>query len=414
MTYNKFFLVKKMYVFTFIYWLIASANVCGAETRLHNFKETPLGYFDNKKDICGGTYFHTLNESLGDPIELTVSTAKDQGPLGTCVSYAVGTCYECLVPSFKVSIPEFTILAETHLSEDDGGDCFGGLFLGASLKIATRMGFVRKSRLTDEAYLKFVAQSNGINITKAGWKAELEEFIKRNEEEDKDIPICYRQHHSPIDNYNTTMANMGNTLRLYGKPEIDITSHRLSCVSTIHHITPEDLTRYLEKNRYKLPRGTVGLPGGTNINAIRHALNEGYPVAVALGVTSRYQYTPDYFDRENKLQYFKKTLLTNSWDEGKSVIGLPNGCYRDSSQDETVTFDDGEDRVFGPSYLTLLKKNLYELSGSHAVVLRGFNDSKRCFSLINSWSTGWGYDGLADISYDYIKLLATEVFAVAK
>lgn len=187
-----------MCVSTYIYCLIVSANTLCIESRLHNFKETPLDYFDDKQDICGGTYPYTLNKSLKAPVELTVGTAKDQGPLGTCVSYAVGTCYECLVPSFKVSTPEFTILAETQLDEEDGGDCFGGLFLGASLKIATRMGFVPKSRLTDEDYLKYVAQNNGVNVRKAGWKTALEELIKRNEEKDKDIQICYRQHSSPI------------------------------------------------------------------------------------------------------------------------------------------------------------------------------------------------------------------------
>jgi len=404
----------KFYPFVLLICLLVSVKVFGAENRLHNFKETPLGYFEDNPDICGGMYSHTLDFSLAKPVELEVGPAKDQGPLGTCASCTVATCYECLDPIFKVSVAELTVLAETQLEDVDGGDCIAGLFLGGLLKIATKMGFVEDPRLPYEAYLKYVAQSNGINVRKHGWKSDLEDLIKRNEEEGDNLKICYRQHRSPISNYNTTMAKMGNELRLYDNFKIDTTSHRLSCVYLIHHITPEDLTRFLERNRCQLSGGTIGTPGRVNISAIRHALNKGYPVAISLGVTSPYQYTPDYFDKENRTQYFKKTLLNNSWDNGTSVIDVPKGCYRDSSNDEIVKFTNGEERVSGASYNALLQKSLYELSGFHAIVLKGFNDSKKRFSLMNSWGVDWGDDAQAEISYEYISLLVTEAFAVAK
>jgi len=89
-------------------------------------------------------------------------------------------------------------------------------------------------------------------------------------------------------------------------------------------------------------------------------------------------------------------------------------CYRDSSNDEIVKFTNGEERVSGASYNALLQKSLYELSGFHAIVLKGFNDSKKRFSLMNSWGVDWGDDAQAEISYEYISLLVTEAFAVAK
>jgi len=54
--------------------------------------------------------------------------------------------------------------------------------------------------------------------------------------------------------------------------------------------------------------------------------------------------------------------------------------------------------------------------GGHAAVLCGYDDSKKCFILRNSWGTGWGLKGYAYIPYDYIlnTNLTTDFFIITK
>jgi len=406
-------ILKKFYIFAIILGLVVSIDGFCAEKRLHNYKETPLGYFDDKPDVCKGRYVQQLKDAEEEPITLErIGEVKDQGPLGICVSCAVGSCFECLSTTFKVSIAEFTVLAETHLGEEDGGDCIAGLFLGGALDLSVRMGFIAERRLPYPFYVKYVACKNGINVEEIGWEKELEDLIRANERVGQELQICFRQDGNPTHSYNITMEDIETVLRLYNNPKIDITSHRLGCIYLIHHISPEDLTSVLERNRCKLPRGTVGLPGRANIDVIRHALKEGYPVAIALGVTNEYQYVQDFYDTKKRVQYYKKVQMRSDWDGGKSTIAIPQGCYRDSNIDKPIKFDDDEERVFGADYLSLLQKALFELGGFHAIVLTGFDDTEKYFNFINSWGIKWGYNGLANIFYNYIEFFATEVYAV--
>ncbi len=52
-------------------------------------------------------------------------------------------------------------------------------------------------------------------------------------------------------------------------------------------------------------------------------------------------------------------------------------------------------------------------SGGHAMVLVGYDDSRRAFRLLNSWGTQWGEGGYGWVSYDYLPRVANEAY-VAK
>ena len=53
-----------------------------------------------------------------------------------------------------------------------------------------------------------------------------------------------------------------------------------------------------------------------------------------------------------------------------------------------------------------------EIDGGHAICLCGYDDSLGAFRFKNSWGTGWGDQGYAWISYDYIKNHSIEYGAV--
>jgi hypothetical protein len=48
----------------------------------------------------------------------------------------------------------------------------------------------------------------------------------------------------------------------------------------------------------------------------------------------------------------------------------------------------------------------------HAMVIMGYDDSKRAFKLQNSWGTNWGDDGYGWISYDHVKNAVFEAYVV--
>jgi len=49
---------------------------------------------------------------------------------------------------------------------------------------------------------------------------------------------------------------------------------------------------------------------------------------------------------------------------------------------------------------------------NHAMVIMGYDDSKRAFKLQNSWGTNWGDDGYGWISYDHVKTAVFEAYVV--
>lgn len=410
MKINNYQHIKLIFVMLFNFLFITNIN--GAERHIPDFTGTPLDFYEDNP-ICKGLYNHTLDYPVPEPHYLEMTPVKNQGPLGTCASFAIGACYEYFAQDYKVSDAEFTILAETYLSGNDGGDCISGLFIGKTTEVAHCMGFIREERLPYEDYLKYVAKKNGVNIKLRGWEERLKDKIESLEEQEEDYFICEKRntaHHNydqTIEDYNETLREIGKNISLHGNSS-DITSRRLGCIYQIHHISSNILEDFLKG--HPCHTETIGKPGKANIHAVRHALKKGYPVPTSLGIVSEYKYS---FDNELKhTLFYKKTSIKSDWDTGKSgsYISCPldKACYRDSSEDKT---DNGY-RVRGLSHDQVTTKNFYEFSGYHAIVLTGFNDQQRIFQLKNSWGGDWGNNGFAHISYDYIARYATELFAI--
>ena len=130
----------------------------------HEFKETPLGFYQEHcqpRSILGGGRI-TLPDSF---CLSNVTPSKNQGPLGTCASFAAGGCVE-FYHQRRVSEAEFTVLAEEVLAE---GDCHPGLYLGNALLLTQQMGFVEQNRFPYNKYLQDVAWQNGIDPRHPDW-----------------------------------------------------------------------------------------------------------------------------------------------------------------------------------------------------------------------------------------------------
>ncbi len=152
--------------------------------------------------------------------------------------------------------------------------------------------------------------------------------------------------------YNTTMAEIGVDLRLLGTNE-DY-GYLLPQISVIHHVSKDCLNHALQGEQ---PQDTcIGIPAKADIQWVKYELAKSHPVAMAISV-------------------FEGCWTT-------STISMPNGRSK---------------------YI-----------GSHAVVLTGFDDITKRFTLKNSWGEKWGKFGFGDISYDYVKLYSTELVAVGR
>lgn len=64
-----------------------------------------------------------------------------------------------------------------------------------------------------------------------------------------------------------------------------------------------------------------------------------------------------------------------------------------------------------PNYVVGTKKK-GRYFGGHAIQCVGYNDSLQAFKIINSWGTGWGYNGFTNVSYDFIKQYAWEAWCM--
>jgi C1A family cysteine protease len=64
-----------------------------------------------------------------------------------------------------------------------------------------------------------------------------------------------------------------------------------------------------------------------------------------------------------------------------------------------------------PNYVVGTKKK-GRYFGGHAIQCVGYNDSLKAFKIINSWGTGWGYNGYTNVSYDFIQQYAWEAWCM--
>ncbi|SEP98559.1 C1 family peptidase [Neolewinella agarilytica] len=91
---------------------------------------------------------------------------------------------------------------------------------------------------------------------------------------------------------------------------------------------------------------------------LKSLLNDGYPILVGANLTTA----------------FKQGRRGYVWDTG---VGGVNGTH-----------------------------------AAHAMVIMGYDDSKRAFKLQNSWGTNWGDDGYGWIGYDHVKNAVFEAYVV--
>ncbi|MBP6950898.1 MAG: C1 family peptidase [Alphaproteobacteria bacterium] len=157
---------------------------------------------------------------------------------------------------------------------------------------------------------------------------------------------------SPKTAYNATMIEIGADLQLLGTSE-DY-GYLLPRTSVIHHISKKCLGHTLLGEQTQEP--CIGIPAQADIEWVKYELAKSHPVAMAVSV-------------------FEGCWTT-------STISMPNVRSK---------------------YI-----------GSHAVVLTGFDDITKRFTLKNSWGEKWGKFGFGDISYDYVKLYSTELVAVGR
>lgn len=345
----------------FVLIVLSHQSSYGIDRPLHNLPETPLGFYKSSPYCqCGSL---ETRKAIPERHSINLShPPKNQGPLGTCVSFAASACCEFYYPGVKFSEAEFTVLAETDPPED----CIAGLFLGKALSTASRMGFVEESRLPYETYLRYVATQNGIDIRLKDWKDELRE--KATEE----VNICIRA------NYNETMRKMRVPLQLTGDKTVDCTSFRFAKLYAIHHVSKDSLQTALSyrgnivspfsrmrisssinSNASSQPLGSIGAPLAADIESVKKALYCGLPVATAINVYG-------------------------NWDNpAQGIIDMP--------ATEEI---DGDD--------------------SHAIVLTGFDNSTKLFRFRNSWGEEWGDSGFGALPYNYLKLYSTELVAIAR
>jgi C1A family cysteine protease len=71
-----------------------------------------------------------------------------------------------------------------------------------------------------------------------------------------------------------------------------------------------------------------------------------------------------------------------------------------------IVTDDGFRRISSPY---IWKQRSGQLAATpHAMVITGYDDDKKAFRVMNSWSTAWGDKGFAWIDYDFFLMNVME------
>jgi C1A family cysteine protease len=79
----------------------------------------------------------------------------------------------------------------------------------------------------------------------------------------------------------------------------------------------------------------------------------------------------------------------------------------------SVALDDGFNNLHGPSgRRPWMSTEDTAITGFHAITVVGYNDEKRLFKFINSWSTEWGDEGFGWISFETFVARAKEAFVM--
>jgi C1A family cysteine protease len=71
-----------------------------------------------------------------------------------------------------------------------------------------------------------------------------------------------------------------------------------------------------------------------------------------------------------------------------------------------------EDNAVSITGMVPMPANDEEVIGGHCMMIVGYDDSKQCFIVRNSWGMGWGLSGYCYIPYEYISTYATDFWCI--
>lgn len=240
--------------------LFITSTTALASGHIASLEETPLGHYTQRK--------LPVVRSIPRNVSLDMTPASNQGPIGTCASFTAVACGEHYYPTHRFSAGEFTVLAETQLSETESGDCRPGLYLGKALTVAKNYGFIDEHRLPYSTYLNYVAQSSGVSVKGLS-------SIKSPE-------ICFKDRRGGVVSYNRTMAAIGTDIQLSGTTA-DV-GYRFSQLYPLHHVSHKALSMALRGQKPLSQASQIGIPADANATSAVKALSMDMPVAVALPI----------------------------------------------------------------------------------------------------------------------------------
>ena len=212
--------------------------------------ETPLGAYKISK--------HFREIALPKSKLLQTPDVKDQGQIGTCVSFTATGLYETLNPGSRMSESEFTVYAETQID-----DCVGGINMRNALAKAVKDGFIPEKIGPSyaHAYTSYVQGLNGL----------------RNKMEQ--VCILHKDKQAA---YNNAMEAMGSPLRLNGPS--GATPYKLGELLPLYHVSKRAQKTTLFGGYVRNESGSIGQAGEPDFLHIKRALAYECPVAVAAAV----------------------------------------------------------------------------------------------------------------------------------
>lgn len=444
-------------------WALMLCNISHSHSADRNYissvSETPVDYYQCISGACSQKSLKLIH--LKSSVDLSMTPVKDQDPLGTCTSFAVGACVEYRTIHSRydeedeerdyyspVSEAEFTVFAEQNTP---GGDCKQGLNLGEALKVAKERGFINEKYWPYSEYVEKVRELNGLS---------------EGDEIEDSAHICVT---------NKYTVNQLRKAKKYKLNDIKVISH-IPRQSILTAVSTEIQRAPMSRNNLKSPL-TIKSPHPDEDALIlkikAYLQRKKSPVAISVatferwgnganiamptldivkqwseqhlqtgnaGLSSRsntyYDFSDDslnfspngweYNDRHNSHASSSSFSTSNKgYDYNFSDTSLtfsPNGweynnrhnSYPSSSSFRSSDKRDNDEYISSPFSKLSLGQNLQSKAykeGWHAVVITGYDDSKQAFKIKNSWGEGWGDEGYGWLPYDYVKLYTSELVA---
>lgn len=279
----------KITLFSLSLLLSSAQEACCIKIEL---EDTPLGTYTSR----------TLTQKAYLPESYSLRKmppVQDQGPIGTCASFAITTAGGYLHGK-PFSTAEFTVLAETDLPAAEGGDCKPGVnSLGGPLKVGQRLGFVSEENLSYERFLRYVKKGN------------------KNFAGSPDICMKFP---NPVLSYNETMKAIGCPLRRSGTFQ-DV-GYTIGDIYPLHHVSSNAITTALRYggDLFSPEKGSIGAPTQAKIYDVKYALSQKLPVLAALRVYDTWEDSQGEIEmpaRDNKYRGMHAVVLMGYDDENK-------------------------------------------------------------------------------------------------